>query len=261
MDHRTTRLTAPTQRLPERRPRTGFYAAVGCLSVIAGLLLGVGGFFGVRALQDDGGAPVAGEHESPASAGESEPAERSWSGGEAEGADGEPAEQSTEDAALPTGEPLADIPVGREQAVPFGASFPLQPAKVEAEVEVAVTAVDWDATQEILDANSFTEEPGEGRRYVMFTIEGVHRGETPFDGGYAAWIQCAYAGPEDTLHRQVYVVTPRHDEDIEQVGADPGEEFVSELVIELSDDVPRGGHLVLFDAGQELEEGAWIEMP
>lgn len=261
MDHRTTRLTAPTQRLPERRPRTGFYAAVGCLSVIAGLLLGVGGFFGVRALQDDGGAPVAGEHESPASAGESEPAERSGSGGEAEGADDEPAEQSTEDAAPPTGEPLADIPVGREQAVPFGASFPLQPAKVEAEVEVAVTAVDWDATQEILDANSFTAEPGEGRRYVMFTIEGVHRGETPFDGGYAAWIQCAYVGPEDTIHRQVYVVTPRHDEDIEQVGADPGEEFVSELVIEMSDDVDRGGHFVLIDAGQELEEGAWVQMP
>ena len=255
MDHRTTRLTAPTQRLPERRPRTGFYAAVGCLSVIAGLLLGVGGFFGVRALQDDGGAPVAGEHESPASDGDPEPGE---SGGAAED---EPAEQSTEDAAPPTGEPLADIPVGREQAVPFGASFPLQPAKVEAEVEVAVTAVDWDATQEILDANSFTAEPGEGRRYVMFTIEGVHRGETPFDGGYAAWTQCAYVGPEDTIHRQVYVVTPRHDEDIEQVGADPGEEFVSELVIEMSDDVDRGGHFVLIDAGQELEEGAWVQMP
>lgn len=255
MDHRTTRLSAPTQRLPERRPRTGFYAAVGCLSVIAGLVLGVGGFFGVRALQDDGAAPLAGEHESPASDGDPEPAEP---GGAAED---EPAEQSTEDAAQPTGEPLADIPVGREQAVPFGTPFPLHPAKVEDEVEVAVTAVDWDATQEILDANSFTEEPGEGRRYVMFTIEGVHRGETPFDGGYAAWIQCAYAGPEDTLHRQVYVVTPRHDEDIEQVGADPGEEFVSELVIELSDDVPRGGHLVLFDAGQELEEGTWVEMP
>ena len=255
MDHRTTRLTAPTQRLPERRPRTGFYAAVGCLSVIAGLLLGVGGFFGVRALQDDGGAPVAGEHESPASDGDPEPAEP---GGAAED---EPAEQSTEDAAQPTGEPLADIPVGREQAVPFGTPFPLHPAKVEDEVEVAVTAVDWDATQEILDANSFTEEPGEGRRYVMFTLEGVHHGETPFDGGYAAWIQCAYVGPEDTIHRQVYVVTPRHDEDIEQVGADPGEEFVSELVIEMSDDVDRGGHFVLIDAGQELEEGAWIEMP
>ena len=255
MDHRTTRLTAPTQRLPERRPRTGFYAAVGCLSVIAGLLLGVGGFFGVRALQDDGAAPLAGEHESPASDGDPEPAEP---GGAAED---EPAEQSTEDAAQPTGEPLADIPVGREQAVPFGTPFPLHPAKVEDEVEVAVTAVDWDATQEILDANSFTAEPGEGRRYVMFTLEGVHHGETPFDGGYAAWIQCAYAGPEDTLHRQVYVVTPRHDEDIEQVGADPGEEFVSELVIEMSDDVDRGGHFVLIDAGQELEEGAWIEMP
>ena len=255
MDHRTTRLTAPTRRLPETRPRTGFYVAVGCLSVVAGLVLGVGGFFGVRALQDDGAAPLAGEHESPASDGDPEPAEP---GGAAED---EPAEQSTEDAAQPTGEPLADIPVGREQAVPFGTPFPLHPAKVEDEVEVAVTAVDWDATQEILDANSFTAEPGEGRRYVMFTIEGVHRGETPFDGGYAAWIQCAYAGPEDTLHRQVYVVTPRHDEDIEQVGADPGEEFVSELVIELSDDVPRGGHLVLFDAGQELEEGTWVEMP
>lgn len=252
MDHRTTRLTAPTRRLSGRRPRTGFYVTVGCLSVVAGLLLGVGGFFGVRSLSDGGDAPVAGAHEGTDPA---DPTEPVGSG------EGEQAEQSTQDAAAPTGEPLAEIPAGREQAVPFGAVFPLHPATVEGDVEVAVTAVDWDATEEVLDANTFTPTPAEGRRYVMFTLEGVHRGDVPFDGGYSAWIQSAYVGPEGTIHRQVYVVSPRHDEDVEQVGADPGEEFLSELVIDLTDDVGRGGHLVLTDVGQDLEDGVWIAMP
>ena len=60
--------TPPTAPLPDpdatrvvrpRRPRTAFYVTVGCLSVIAGLVLGVGGFVGVRALQG-GGAPLGG---------------------------------------------------------------------------------------------------------------------------------------------------------------------------------------------------------
>lgn len=48
----TPRSAPLTERAAPQRPRYGFFAAVGCLSAIAGLLLGVGGFFAVRALDD-----------------------------------------------------------------------------------------------------------------------------------------------------------------------------------------------------------------
>ncbi|QNN82397.1 hypothetical protein H3H54_15540 [Brachybacterium sp. Z12] len=90
--------TAPTEQLPERSPRTSFYMTVGCLSVIVGLLLGVGGFFGVRALQDDG---------------EATPGQEQGGGG---GAVEEPEPQV-----------LDETPVGPDAAVPSGSTFPSAP--------------------------------------------------------------------------------------------------------------------------------------
>src|SRR5690625_3364493 len=106
--------TPPTVPLPDRsaqrRPRTSFYVTVGCLSVIAGLLLGVGGFVGVRALQG-GGAPLG--------------------GGESAGAAPEPAM-------------LEEAPVGPDSAVPLGSTFPIESTLLEGEVGVTPAAVDWE---------------------------------------------------------------------------------------------------------------------
>src|SRR5699024_12596852 len=93
-------------RSAQRRPRTLVYVTVGCLSVIAGLLLGVGGFVGVRALQR-GGAPLG--------------------GGEGAGAAREPAV-------------LGAAPGGPDPAVALGSTFPIEPTRREAGVAVTAEA-------------------------------------------------------------------------------------------------------------------------
>lgn len=221
--------TAPTEPLPERSSRNSFYLAVGCLSVIAGLVLGVGGFFGVRAFQDGGGTSIA--------------------GGDSDGGG---------DGAESTPPALDEIPVGPDDAVPFGSTFPIYSTTLEGEVHATATAVDWDATAEILAVNSLTQEPEEGNKYVMLTLEGVYHGGSDYSGYPEAWMGTAYVAEDGTTYGRTFVVTPHYDDVVEQSGVPAGGSFLSELTFEIPAGIEGGGHFVLFDDLQDTEEGAWM---
>jgi hypothetical protein len=47
--------------------------------------------------------------------------------------------------------------------------------------DVAVTAVELDATQTILDENFLNEEPADGSQYLMFTLSGTNTGDAASD--------------------------------------------------------------------------------
>lgn len=47
--------------------------------------------------------------------------------------------------------------------------------------DVAVTAVELDATQTILDENFLNEEPADGSQYLMFTLAGTNTGDAASD--------------------------------------------------------------------------------
>ncbi|ASK65693.1 hypothetical protein CFK39_07425 [Brachybacterium avium] len=229
--------TPPTVPLPgpavPRRPRTSFYAAVGCLSVIAGLLLGVGGFFGVRALQDGGSTPVV---------------------------DGEGRAEST-DGTPPAEEPtvLDKTPAGADSAVPLGSTFPLRSTALGGEVEVTVTEVDWDATEEIHEANSFNEEPREGNRYLLLTVEGAYHGDG-FDGiGAGNWANVTYVAQDGTEYARSYRVTPGHDELIGQRGVAEDGGFLAEFCFEVPAGLEAGGHFVFDDVVRDVDAGAWVD--
>lgn len=264
--------TPPTAPLPDpdatrvvrpRRPRTTFYVTVGCLSVIAGLVLGVGGFVGVRTLQGEG-APLAGGEAG-------EPAGDVPGGASPGGADPEevtsgsagPGDPALETGGVTTPEGSATVleetPVGPEAAVPFGSTIPLRSSHLEGEIEVTFTAMDWDATAEMLETNSLTEEPAEGSKYALLSLEGVYHGEGAVDWA-PSWIRASYVAQDGTEHPRVYRVTPRFDELIEQAGASPGEAFLAELPFEIPEHLDGGGHVVLRDTGQALEEGAWVAL-
>lgn len=229
--------TAATEPQPPRGPRTSFYVTVGCLSVIAGLVLGVGGFFGVRALQEDGDTSVA-------------DGEGSEGGGGQEG-----------EAATPGEEPqtLDERPVGPEAAVPFGSTFPVHSDVLDGEVEVRLTALDWDATSAILEANSFTEEPKEGNKYILVAMEGVYRGGGTLDQVSGGWIGVAYVAPDGTEYSRVYRIIPNYADLSAQSGIAEGDTFLSEFPIEIPESIEGGGHVVLVDLGEKYEEGAWVE--
>ena len=223
--------TALTEPLPARAPRTSFYLTVGCLSVIAGLVLGVGGFFGVRALQHGGGISIAGG-----------------------GSDGGGDEQGTE-TTPPT---FDEMPVGPEDAVPFGSTFPFHSTTLGADVDVTVTAMDWDATSEILEANSLNAEPEEGNKYVLLTLEGLYHDDSDYPSSLQVWMRAVYIAEDGTEHSRAFVVTPHYDDLLEQRGVTAGGTFLSELAFELPAEVEGGGHFVLLDDIQVTEEGAWM---
>ena len=228
--HQPPHPTPPTQPLPQRSSRTPFYVTVGCLSVIAGLVLGVGGFFGVRVLEGGGGTTVV-------------------ENGRGDG-DG--------DGAQPTPAALEETPVGPASAVPLGSSFPLRSSAFDADVEVTSAAVDWDASAAIMEANSFNAEPEEGNKYVLLTIEGVHRGSSDVSDTYVSWIRTAYVAEDGTEHERAFAVTPHYSELVEQEGVEAGGAFLSEIPFELPEETEGGGHFVLHHDGQTREEGVWL---
>ena len=221
--------TPPTVPLPDRsakrRPRTSFYVTVGCLSVIAGLLLGVGGFVGVRALQG-GGAPLG--------------------GGESAGAAPEPAM-------------LEEAPVGPDSAVPLGSTFPIESTLLEGEVGVTPAAVDWDATDAIHEANAYNETPEAGNKYILLTVEGVYHGDGFEEWRAGSWLDVVYVAEDGTRYDRAFRVTPRHEELIGQKGVDEDGGFLSEYCFEVPADLEAGGHFVLDEYVIDIDSGSWIE--
>src|SRR5699024_2276027 len=94
--HQTPPTVPLSDRSAQRPPRTSFYVAVGCLSVIAGLVLGVVGFFGVRAVQGGDGPP--------------------------------PTDEVTTEPTV-----LEEAPVGPDSAIPFGSTYPMESDVLEGE--------------------------------------------------------------------------------------------------------------------------------
>lgn len=215
----TAATTAATAPLPPHRPRTSFYVAVGCLSIIAGLVLGVGGFFGVRALQGDGGEPVV----------EEEPAV------------------------------LEETPVGPEAAVPFGTTFPIHSQALDGDVDATFVDLDWDASAEIAEANSLNEPPQSGNKYILLTLEGVYHGDGTPDPVLGAWMDATYVAEDGTEIDRVHVVTPHYSEMVESAGAADGETFRAEMPFEIPEDIEGGGHIVLHRGLQDVDEGVWVE--
>lgn len=226
--------TPPTVPLPDRsamrRPRTSFYAAVGCLSVIAGLLLGVGGFFGVRALQDGGGATVA----------------------EGEGGEGTPTTKG------PT--VLDETPVGSDSAVPLGSTFPIDSSALEGEVEVTLAAVDWDATAEMHEANSYNEEPQAGTKYILLSVDGVYLGDGYEGSSGSTWVDVAYVAEDGTGYERAFLVMPGYEDLLGQKGVAADGSFFSQYCFEVPADLEPGGHFVFDDyVPGGVNAGAWAE--
>jgi hypothetical protein len=223
--------TPPTQSLPERRSRTSFYLAVACLSAIAGLVLGVGGFFGVRALQ--GSEPAAGG--------------ATADGGSPPGGDygGDP-------------EVLAEAPVGPDEAVAHDVVFPYEPTSSSGRVDVWFRAVDWEATAAVLQANTVNPEPAEGSKYVIVTLEGIHRGEASFRTFAGRWITVTYVDADGTEYRHGSQVPPLFADLVEQEVAAPSDEVLAQAVFEVPEVIDGEGFFVFTPRAAPLREGVWV---
>ena len=129
---------APTRMQSGSGSRSPFSLTVGCASVILGLVLGIGGFFSVRAVTD----------------------------------------VPTEPAARETPTVLETAPVGRSAAIPLGTTFPyVAPDSFPGEAEIAVTEVDGDATEEVAAASESNGAPDPGTTYIEVLVDVAYHGD------------------------------------------------------------------------------------
>lgn len=235
--------TPTTRRLPERRSRTPFYTAVACSSLVLGLLLGVGGYFGVRALEGGPDHPTGGATATAGAGG------RSGGGGA-----GEP----TATAVSSAPETLAETPVGKDQAVALGTAVPMRHLAQDIPVEVRISGVDWDATQELHDANTFNEAPGEGKKHVLVSVEGVNRGARPFDASSPYWLTVTHVAEDGTEQGGTSLVTPRYDEISRQTSVEIDGTFLAEYALTVPEDLAPGGYFVLTTSIDDVADGVWV---
>jgi len=243
--------TPTTRRLPERRSRTPFYTVVACSSLVLGLMLGIGGFFGVRAIQGDPARPTDGT----TADGTSTNGGSSSDGESSEGGDsGEPT--ATEIATA--SETLTEAPTGKGEAVGIGTAVRMEQPLQGIPVDMRISGVDWDATDELHDANTFNEAPKAGEKYVLVTLDGVNRGSRTLDASSAYWLSVSYVAPDGTEYRSASLVTPRYSESSQQKSIDAGDTFFGEYTIPVPEDVDPAGHFVLLSSINAVEDGVWI---
>lgn len=243
--------TPTTRRLPERRSRTPFYTVVACSSLVLGLLLGVGGYFGVRALEGDPERPT---DSASATAGGTAPSDGgSSNGGSSNGGDG-----PTETAVATAPETLAETPVGKDQAVALGTAVPMRHFSQDIPVEIRISGVDWDATQELHDANTFNEAPGEGEKHILVTVEGVNRGARPLDASSPYWLTVTHVAEDGTEHGGTGLVTPRYDEITGQTAVEVDGTFIGEYSLTVPEDLSGSGYFVLTTSIDAVEDGVWV---
>lgn len=217
---------AATQHGPvaPQRPRLTFYAVVGCLSLLAGLVLGVGGFVGVRALQDGGTSRVEGAGEGSSAA------------------------------------PLVleETPLGKDAAVPLGTTFPIRSAALGGDPDVTPVSVDWDATAEVAEANSYNDVPDPDHKYIVLSVDGHLEGEGPDTTLLVSWVDVLYVAPDGTQYEQDWSVTPGYEESIGSAGTAEDGSFTAEFCFEVPSGTEPGGHFVFGDGMGSLDGWAWV---
>lgn len=222
-------VTAETQQLPpQERGRLPFYSAVACGSLVLAVVIGIGGFLGVRSLSaGPSDAPVASDTSA-----------------------GTPAQESD-----PSGEE-PEIPTGSERAQPQGAPVLYDVAEAEGHVEITVGEVTWDADEVIAEANMFNDPPRADHRYLMVALEVTYRG----DGAFHAyvWASFEFVADDGSVHPHTRLVTPNYVSGGHGQLRD-GDTISEEIVFEVPVDTAEGGHVVINGFSQPTEDGTWIE--
>lgn len=277
-DHGSTPPTPPTQPLPpsddatrvrrdrtvtaetqpllrQERGRLPFYSAVTCGSLVLALVIGIGGFLGVRGLNaGPSGAPVASDTSPDAPGQQSEPTDPNASSGNATDA----AAVGDGDAAggADRGDEMPEIPTGSEQIQPRGATIAFDAAEAEGYLEVTFGEVTWDADEVIAEANMFNDPPREGHRYLMVDLEATYRGSGTFHA--YVWATFEYVAEDGSVHPHTRLVTPDYVSGGHGQLRD-GDTFSEQIVFEAPDGSAEGGHFVINGFSQPTEDGTWVD--
>ena len=194
---------------PEKKNTTKIAVIVcaGC-AVLALIVAIIGG--GIFLFTRDGGESTGGAATTQEEPEEDEPAEEEPT--EEEPTEEEPTEEEpTEEA------PTEEEPAEEETAAsgegqgsredPFAANQPFTLDDGEGgEIEVTFGNVDWDATEAIMDANQFNDEPGDGETYILVPVTVTYSGSESVSPSFL--LSVSYVAGTGNSYREASAVAP-----------------------------------------------------
>lgn len=163
---------------PKKSSKTPLLICAGC-AVLALIVLLVGG--GIFLFTRDGGEPTDDRTTSEQATTEDgeEPTEEDATTEEAT------SEEATEAAADGKGTKDAPYAIGEKFTVEDGEGGTL---------DVTIGEVNWDATDEVMGANEFNEEPGEGETYILVPVSMTYHGDGTSEPGFSLMVDYVTEG-------------------------------------------------------------------
>lgn len=243
---------------PPRRGQLRFYSGVACGSLLLALVIGIGGFLGLRQLGGESGPAPAASSTAAGSGDEgTQPGQSGGGSPEVGAADGtDEADGADDGREADDGTDMPEIPTGAQDAQPAGTTVPFDASDSQGYLEVTFGEVVWDADAVIAEANIFNDPAAEDNRYLMVTLEASYRGSGSFTA--YVWAKFEYVAEDGTVHPHRRIVTPNHVSGGHGQIRD-GEDFTEEIVFEVPADAPEGGQFVIADPSAATEEGTWVD--
>lgn len=218
-------------------------------------IIGGGIFLFTRDGGETTGAPAT-TQEDPA---DEDPAEEDPAEGEPaedEPAEDEPAEEDQTDedpAEEDSPDAGGDGEGARDNPYAAGEPFTLDDGE-GGEIEVTLDEVDWDATDAIMEANQFNDEPEDDETYIMVPVTVSYSGPDSVSPSFT--LSVSYVAGSGNSYRMDSAVTPRPAIDTNDIYDGGSEEFDMPFLVP-EDDVEDGAFTVSALLDFEAEE-VWV---
>ncbi|RRR17651.1 hypothetical protein DS079_13465 [Brachybacterium paraconglomeratum] len=232
---------------PKKSSKTPLLICAGC-AVLALIVLLVGG--GIFLFTRDGGEPTDDRTTSEQATTEDgeetseEPTEEE-SSEEATTEDGT-SEEPTEAAADGKGTKDAPYAIGEQFTVEDGEGGAL---------DVTIGDVNWDATDEVMGANEFNEESGEGETYILVPVSMTYHGDGTSEPGFSLMVD--YVTEGGNSYNDAGSVTPKSWLDVGTLHDGGTGEW--EIGILIPADQAKNGHFAVSPLLNFSAEDVWVK--
>ncbi|MGP9536450.1 hypothetical protein ACT3SP_00460 [Brachybacterium sp. AOP43-C2-M15] len=170
---------APQGGTPKTSNALPIILCAGCAVLVLLLVLVGGGIYlftrGGESEGDGGGAATTQEEGGTDEGGTDE-------GGTDEGTDEGSTEEGGDGAAAGGGDGSEDNPYA------LGEEFTIEDGE-GGSLDVTVGEIDWDATDKVMEANAYNDEPGDGETYVLVPVSITYRGDDTFEPGFTLFVE------------------------------------------------------------------------
>lgn len=229
---------------PKKSSKTPLLICAGC-AVLALIVLLVGG--GIFLFTRDGGEPTDDRTTSEQATTEDgeEPTEEDATTEEAT-AEEATSEEATEAAADGKGTKDAPYAIGEKFTVEDGEGGTL---------DVTIGEVNWDATDEVMGANEFNEEPGEGETYILVPVSMTYHGDGTSEPGFSLMVD--YVTEGGNSYSDAGSVTPKSWIDVGTLHDGGTAEW--EIGIVIPADQAKNGHFTVSPLLNFSAEDVWVK--